>query len=335
VPIVRPPCHACFRSREDLHEEYLRTCAPICAYKSLAETYLAANNPDLDPRARSCDQLAAGEADADRPKSVPGVSMGRMDKPAAIRACTEAAQAFPKNRRFSYQLGRAFDAADDYPKAAAAYRAAVALGSAAAMNNLGTLHENGQGLPQSLPEAVKLYRRGAEGGDRLAMSNIARMAEFGRGMPRNLAESARWYKQAADLGDLFSNTKLANFMINDTPGVPREPVAAIVRLQRSVDGGEPMAMVTFAAMIDKGLPMQGFTSRSSIDLLRSALKAGETGARTVAADAMFNQLKLETRTALQRTVAEAGHYRGPVDGRLSPAFVQGLVAYAKTLEARP
>jgi TPR repeat protein len=201
-------------SRENRHEEYLRLCAPICAYKSLAETYLAANNPDLDPRARSCDQLAAGDADADRPKSVPGVSMGRMDKPAAIRACTEAAKAFPKNRRFSYQLGRAHDAADDYPKAAAAYRAAVALGSAAAMNNLATLHENGQGVPPSLAEAVSLYRRGAEGGDRLAMSNIARMAEFGRGMPRNITEAAKWYKQAADQGDLFSNTKLANFMIN-------------------------------------------------------------------------------------------------------------------------
>jgi TPR repeat protein len=322
-------------SRENRHEEYLRICAPICAYKGLAESYLAAANPDLDPRVRSCDQLAASEADVDRPKNIASTLMARMDKPAAIKACGEAVQAFPNNRRLNYQLGRAYDGAGEYPKAVAAYRAAVALGSAAAMNNLAAAHENGQGAPQSLVEAAKFYRRGAEGGDRFAMSNIARMAEYGRGTPRDIPEAAKWYKQAADLGDLFSNTKYANFMIDNTPGVPREPIAAILRLQKSIDGGEPMAMVTFALMIDKGFPMQNYTSRTSIDLLRSALKAGESGARTVAVEATFNQMKLETRMALQKDMAQNAGYRGPLDGRMSSGFAEALISHARKLETRP
>jgi TPR repeat protein len=322
-------------SRENRHEEYLRICAPICAYKGLAESYLASTNPDLDPRVRSCDQLAASEADVDRPKNIPGILMARMDKAAAIKACTEAVQAFPRNRRLSYQLGRAYDGADDYPRAVAAYRTAVAMGSAAAMNNLAAAYENGQGVPQSLPEAAKLYRRGAEGGDRFAMSNIGRMAEYGRGTQRDISEAAKWYKQAADLGDLFSNTKYANFMMDNTPGVPREPIAALLRLQKSIDGGEPMAMMTFALMIDKGLPMQNYTSRTSIDLLRSALKIGESGARTVLVEPTFTQLKPETRMALQKDLAQNAGYRGPVDGRLSPGFTEALIAYSKKLEQRP
>jgi hypothetical protein len=81
--------------------------------------------------------------------------------------------------------------------------------------------------------------------------------------------------------------------------------------------------------------MQNYTSRTSIDLVLSALKAGEPGARTVAVESIFNKLKPATRLALQRAVAQNTPYRGPLDGKLSSAFVQAMIAYAKKLEASP
>jgi len=124
-------------------------------------------------------------------------------------------------------------------------------------------------------------------------------------------------------------------MMQSVPGVPHDLLQAMLRLQKSIDGGEPIAMVTFAVMIDKGLPMRDFTSRTSIDLLTGALKSGEMGARAVAVEATFNQLKPETRRALQRQLASAGAYSGSVDAKLSPSFVSALVAYARTLEKTP
>ncbi len=330
-------------SREGKHQEYLATCAPICAYKSLAESFLAASNPDLDPRVRLCDQLAGSSTDRDLPKGTSGTPRAKMDTTAAIKACTEAVQVFPKMRRLSFQLGRAYDVAENYKSAVQAHRIAGDLGSAAALNALGAAHENGEGVAQSLQDAVKYYRRGAEAGDATAMSNIARMAQYGRGTPLSIPEAAKWYKAAADQGDMFSNTKYAsiiwdNMTNNNAPGVPREGMQAMIRFQKSIEAGEPTAMVTTALMLDDDRlreSMLNITTRTPLDLLQGALKAGETGARTITVPDVYNKFKPQTRIELQRNVAAAGAYKGPVDGKLTPAYVTALIAYAKSLEARP
>ncbi|ACK85558.1 hypothetical protein [Methylorubrum extorquens] len=98
---------------------------------------------------KSCDELAAGTDDPDRPKSVKGVKLGRIEASAAIEACRAAASAYTSLRRLDYQLGRAYDRAERAKEAFAAYDRSAKAGSFAAMNNLATLYEYGQGMKGS------------------------------------------------------------------------------------------------------------------------------------------------------------------------------------------
>ena len=52
------------------------------------------------------------------------------------------------------------------------HRAAAGQGFAAAQYNLGTLYENGDGVPQDKSEAAKWYRAAAEQGDEDAQFNL-------------------------------------------------------------------------------------------------------------------------------------------------------------------
>jgi TPR repeat protein len=320
------------------YREYLDGCRTVCAYRDIARNYLGlreepkqATRPDASVNA--CDTLAAGGFDPDRPRDVRRVCMGQMDVKAAIAACRTAAQANANERRFHYQLGRALDAGRQPTEALAAYRRAVDLGSAAAINNLATLYENGEGVAASLPEAEKLYRRAAEAGSVMGMSNLARFLEYGRAGRKDLREAARWYKACADKGDAFCGTKHANMILSRVPGVEGDGLAAILMVRKSADQGEAMALITMATIIDQGFGNAAGVGGTSLDYLRKALKRGENAVTGMTAPDVFNKLKPETRFGLQR-LARSGGYEGSQDGRLSPALIAALKRLAAAEEKK-
>lgn len=314
------------------YQAYLDGCREVCAYRTLAETYLGGSDPSRDPRVKRCDELAAGTDDPDRPKGVKGVKLGRIEVSAAVEACRTAAQAYPKLRRLAYQLGRAHDKGDRYKEAVAAYSQAAEAGSVSAMNNLGALYENGQGVKMSLPQAFKLYRQAGEGGNVIAMSNVGRFLEYGRGVPRNEAEAVEWYKRAAEGGDLASITKLVPHYSTGAYGFPRDQRKGFELFRQAADRGDPMAMATMATLIDNGYA-GFFPGVSAADMVLRALKRGELGAASVSAtDTAGQKLRPETIKTVQRAIKEAEYYGGAIDGRLNPVFVRALDMYAKANE---
>jgi TPR repeat protein len=81
----------------------LAVAAPAAAQTLKIETFDPKN---YSQAVTECDRLAAHNED---PFHVaPGVSQAAMDKPAAIKACTEAVKKDPENPRLNYQLGRAY-----------------------------------------------------------------------------------------------------------------------------------------------------------------------------------------------------------------------------------
>lgn len=316
----------------DRYQEYLDGCGAVCAYRDIAERYLAENDPNRDPRVKRCDQLAGAGFDSDRPREVRRVCLAQIDAKIAISSCREAAEVFPKIRRLQFQLGRAYAAARQYNEAASAYRKAVALGSAGALNSLATLHENGDGVPKSLPEAERLYRLGAEAGGATAMANLGRLLEYGIAGRKDVSEAAKWYKRCADAGDPFCATKYANMILSRVPGVEGDGVQAILMVRKSSDAGEPMAMTTMAYVIDNGFSAAAGVGGTALDYLKRALRRGEVGAIAVSTPAVFNRLKPETRIGLQRHLLSAGAYSGPADGQLNPAFIQALKRFASEQE---
>ncbi len=69
---------------------------------------------------KTCDALAAGTDDPDRPKAVLGVKYGRIEAASAIEACRGASGRLPVPAPLAYQLGRAYDRADRAKEAFAA-----------------------------------------------------------------------------------------------------------------------------------------------------------------------------------------------------------------------
>jgi len=153
------------------YQAYLDSCRSVCAYRSIAEGYLGGT----DPKVKECDELASDPRDSDKPRTVKGVPMRRIEARAAIEACQAATQAHPELPRLSYALGRAFDKVERYKDAMAAYKKASDAGSKASLNNLAALYEMGQGTKPMLAEAFAMYMRAAEAGNVTAMTNVARM----------------------------------------------------------------------------------------------------------------------------------------------------------------
>jgi TPR repeat protein len=67
----------------------------------------------------------------------------------------------------------------------------------AAQFDLGTLYDNGLGVPRSVDEALRWYRAAAVRGHPLAQYNLATMYEDGEGVARDLVEAYKWYTLAA------------------------------------------------------------------------------------------------------------------------------------------
>jgi TPR repeat protein len=315
-------------SADGKYQDYLDQCGAVCAYREIAENYLAQNDPNRDRRVRLCDKLAAGPYDADRPKDVKRVCGAKIDTKAAIKACTEAVKAFPKLGRVAYQLGRTQDFGGDYKAAFEAYSQAKDLGSIAAINNLATLYEYGQGTKKDLKKAAQLYRSGADQGGPTAMSNLARFLEYGLAGKKNVPEAAQWYKKCSDAGDPFCSTKYANMVMSQVPGAKGDGLQSILAISRAADQGETMAMVALATIVDLGFGNSLNNAKPAVEYLQLALKRGERGAIAVAVPAVFTKLKPKTRKGLQDYLAKQGAYDGAIDGELNPGFVKALKAFA-------
>ena len=71
-------------------------------------------------------------------------------------------------------------------------------GNADAQVNIGVLHANGEGVPQSYPEALGWYRKAADQGDVYALNNLGLMYMRGQGVAASDRMAVTLYRQAAD-----------------------------------------------------------------------------------------------------------------------------------------
>ena len=66
----------------------------------------------------------------------------------AVPACEAAVQKYPNDARLKYQLGRAYQKANNFIAAVAQYQKSATQQYAPAQNNLGFMYENGLGVPK-------------------------------------------------------------------------------------------------------------------------------------------------------------------------------------------
>ncbi|HXO69566.1 MAG TPA: TIR domain-containing protein [Bradyrhizobium sp.] len=218
-------------ARKKAEEDARRQAEPDAAKKKAREEAAGKR------AAADCDRLAASPFDMTRPSGVAGVDFAKIDAIAATPACDEAMQRDPDIVRFVYQAGRAAQARKDYIKAAELYRAGIAKGSTASMNNLGILYCRGEGVSQDYGEARTWFEKAAALDNTYAMNSLAELYYYGRGVTQDYAEARKWSERAAALGDATAMYNLAALYENGY-GVTPDREEARKWYQKAANAGD-------------------------------------------------------------------------------------------------
>lgn len=169
-----------------------------------------------------CDRLAAYPSDPDKPADIKGVvSIAPGDIETAIKFCKQASASGKASRRFSFQLGRAYEAGGDTKAAIAAYRKASNQGSASALSRLASLDKSGA---QS-GETRKMFERAAQAGDPVALNNMAMTYATGDGVPVDYVKARSLFAQAAEANNADAMFQLG-LMTEQGDGGSKDDAAA-------------------------------------------------------------------------------------------------------------
>ncbi len=135
----------------------------------------------------------------------------------AMAPAAEAAEAFADGMRLHLEKR--------YGDSRPVFEALARGGDARAQFMMGTIYEQGLGVPKDLAAAAEWYRRAAEGGNASAQYNLGIFYQFGKGVPKNSAEAARLLRLAAERGHGRAQNNLSTFYFTGV-GVARDPVEA-------------------------------------------------------------------------------------------------------------
>ena len=144
---------------------------------------------------QECDLLAANPNDPAR--SVAGIRFGLIESERAIAACEAAVARFSKNRRFKYQLARAYQSGSQSNLALPILQDLVRQKYIAAYDNLGWLYLENKAVPQDFKKAIALFKQGAAANQPEAMTSLGNVYQY----QQNFAEAKYWYEKAAALPD--------------------------------------------------------------------------------------------------------------------------------------
>ena len=121
-----------------------------------------------------------------------------------------------------------------YAESRRIFDALAQAGDARSQFMMGTICEQGLGVPKDLAAAAEWYRRAAQGGNASAQYNLGVFYQFGKGVPKDPAEAARLLRLAADQGHGRAQNNLSTFYFTGV-GVSRDPVEAWKWLTLSAD----------------------------------------------------------------------------------------------------
>ncbi|SDA25111.1 hypothetical protein SAMN02799622_03556 [Methylobacterium sp. UNC378MF] len=148
-----------------------------------------------------CDQSAAGLYDPDRPKALPGVPWDVLKGAGieAIEACEIAVRQYPEERRYRYQLARAYQTSDP-KRALPLLQVLMRQNYRAAYDNFGWALLDTRVGRNDLAGAIASFRQGATLGDPDAMVSLATMISKGRVEGAGPDDAYRLFKRAASMG---------------------------------------------------------------------------------------------------------------------------------------
>jgi TPR repeat protein len=225
---------------------------------------------------------ASGKKRAARQKRSKAAKAGTAAGAAATAAAAENAATPAENQTTRPAPATPAEAAvqayakGDYAAARRIWEKLAAAGDGLAMNNLGVLYDQGQGVEPDMGRALHWFAQAAKAGDPAGMSNYGRMLEQGRGIPASPEEAARWFDLAARKGQPVAQYNLG-MLYELGRGVPKDLKAAAAWYSRAAAQQQTEALSRLGQLCRLGLGVPKNRSRATL-LLYAAAMQGEPGA---------------------------------------------------------
>lgn len=102
------------------------------------------------------------------------------------------------------------------------YMMAAKKGDAVALNNLGCMHVNGEGVEKCNEKAFKLFYKSAELNLESSQYSIGLMLYEGLGCQQNKEEAVKWLRLAAEQGHAEAQTMLSNILKEESQSLNEE-----------------------------------------------------------------------------------------------------------------
>ena len=247
-------------------------------------------------------------------------ALRRGDYTAALRDFLTLAE--QGNASAQFNVGSIYDnglgVPEDDHQALSWYHKAAMQNHAHAEFALGLMYGNGLSVPKDDRQAVFWYRKAAQHGHARAQTNLGLMYEWGKGVPRDEAAAVIWYRKAAERGFARAQTNLG-FMYDYGKGVPIDDAAAAFWYRKAAEQGDPRAQANLGSMYanGEGIPEDDVHAYAWFNL---AAAQGHTEAE----QARIGSHRYMTRTEIAEAqklsrelaamIAEAGEESSPIFG---------------------
>ena len=176
-----------------------------------------------------------------------------------------------------YRLGAGTD--KDSEKAWDYLKKAAEMGVAAAMNELGIMYENGDGIvPQDMSEAKNWFIKAARAGNENAMLNLGRWYEEHEDLyhQKEYGEAAEWYREAMKAGNPEGMFRLGCLYLEGN-GVAKEENTAFNLIKQAAETNNVEAMNCLGYLYDEGKGVS-VNKEQAMKWYRKAAEAGDTKA---------------------------------------------------------
>lgn len=124
-------------------------------------------------------------------------------------------------------------------------------GDAEALNALGTIYAEGQGVPRDDRMALLFFQQAADRGNGAAWFNIGMFHELGRGVPTDVNAAFRFYLKAAERGFPPAQFNVGNMYANGI-GVKQDPIEAVSWFKKAAEQGVSEAQFNLGLSYELG-----------------------------------------------------------------------------------
>jgi len=152
------------------------------------------------------------------------------------------------------------------------YKKACDGGYVGSCNNLGNMYKNGYGIKQDKKKAVELYKKACDGGGITGCGNLGNMYKNGYGIKQDKKKASDLYKKACDGGYMASCNNLGA-MYSDGDGIKQDKKKASDLYKKACDGGYVGSCYNLGLMYDKGDEIKQ-DKQKAINLYKKACDGG-------------------------------------------------------------